>query len=200
MTRKTSAFLALCATALLAAGCASQKEPATKAIADAESALSAVRDDAAKYAGSDLQNVESTLSGLKDDFNKGDFKAVVAGAPALMGAISTLKDTTGAKKAEAMAAMEKAKTDYGALSGNVGAMIASLQSRIDILSKAKKLPKGLNAAKFDGAKTGFEAAKSAMTAASAAAASGDYTGALAKAQEAKAKGAEVLQALGMPTG
>ena len=200
MTRKTSAFLALCATALLAAGCASQKEPATKAIADAESALSAVRDDAAKYAGSDLQNVESTLSGLKDDFNKGDFKAVVAGAPALMGAISTLKDTTGAKKAEAMAAMEKAKTDYGALSGNVGAMIASLQSRIDILSKAKKLPKGLNAAKFDGAKTGFEAAKSAMTAASEAAASGDYTGALAKAQEAKAKGAEVLQALGMPTG
>ena len=200
MTRKTSAFLALCATALLAAGCASQKEPATKAIADAESALSAVRDDAAKYAGSDLQNVESTLSGLKDDFNKGDFKAVVAGAPALMGAISTLKDTTDAKKAEAMAAMEKAKTDYGALSGNVGAMIASLQSRIDILSKAKKLPKGLNAAKFDGAKTGFEAAKSAMTAASAAAASGDYTGALAKAQEAKAKGAEVLQALGMPTG
>ena len=200
MNRKTSAFLALCAIALLAAGCANQKEPATKAIADAESALAAVRDDAARYDAADLQNVETTLSGLKDNLGKGDYKAVIAAAPALVTAISSLKDAAASKKAEAMAEMEKAKTDFGSLSGNVGAMVASLQSRMDILSKAKKLPKGLDAAKFDGAKTGFEAAKSAMAAASAAAASGDYTTALAKAQEAKTKGTEVLQALGMPTG
>ncbi len=200
MIRKTSAFLVLCATALLAVGCANQKEPATKAIADAESALAAVRDDAAKYAGGDLQSVESTLSGLKDSLGKGDFKAVIAGAPALLSAVSSLKDTAAAKKTEAMAAMESAKTEFGTLSGSLGGMMTALQSRMDILSKAKKLPKGIDAAKFDGAKSGFEAAKSAMAAATAAAGSGDFTGALAKAQEAKAKGTEVLQALGMPTG
>jgi HAMP domain-containing protein len=200
MIRKTSAFLVLCATALLAVGCANQKEPATKAIADAESALAAVRDDAAKYAGGDLQSIESTLSGLKDSLGKGDFKAVLAGAPALLTAVSSLKDTAAVKKTEAMAAMETAKTEFGTLSGSLGGMMTALQSRMDILSKAKKLPKGLDAAKFDGAKSGFEAAKSAMAAATAAAGSGDFTAALAKAQEAKAKGTEVLQALGMPTG
>jgi len=200
MKRKTSAFLALFATALLAVGCASQKEPATKAVADAESALAAVRDDAAKYAADDLQAVETTLTGLKDNLAKGDFKAVLAAAPGLTTQLSSLKDTAAAKKAEAMAAMEKAKTEYSGLAGSVTSMVAALQSRVDILSSAKKLPRGLDAAKFSGAKTAFEAAKAAAGEATSAATSGDFTTALAKAQEAKAKGTEALTALGMPTG
>lgn len=200
MKRKTCAFLALFATALLAVGCASQKEPATKAVADAESALAAVRDDAAKYAADDLQAVETTLTGLKDNLAKGDFKAVLAAAPGLTTQLSSLKDTAAAKKAEAMAAMEKAKTEYSGLAGSVTSMVAALQSRVDILSSAKKLPRGLDAAKFSGAKTAFEAAKAAAGEATSAATSGDFTTALAKAQEAKAKGTEALTALGMPTG
>lgn len=200
MTRKTSLFLALCATALLAAGCASQKEPAMKAVADAESALAAVRDDAAKYAAGDLQAAETTLSGVKDSLAKGDFKAVLAAAPALTTQLASLKEAAMAKKAEAMAMMEQAKTDFGPLSASVTSMVGALQSRMDILMKSKKLPKGLDAAKFDGAKASFEGAKTAMGEATAAAAAGDFTAALAKAQEAKAKGTEALQALGMPTG
>jgi hypothetical protein len=190
----------LCATALLAVGCASQKEPAMKAVADAESSLAAVRDDAAKYAGSELQAVETTLTGIKDSLNKGDFKAVLAAAPGLTTQLAALKDAAAAKKAEAMAALEKAKTEYGGLSAGVTSMVAALQSRMDILSKSKKLPKGMDAAKFDGAKAAFEAAKTAAGEATAAATSGDFTAALTKAQEAKAKGTEALTALGMPAG
>jgi hypothetical protein len=200
MNRKTSAFLALCATALLAVGCASQKVPATQAVAAAESSLAAVREDAAKYAASDLQAVDTSLSGIKDSLAKGDFKAVLAAAPALTTQISALKDAAATKKAAAMAAIEKAKTDYAGLTTGVTSMVAALQSRMDILSKSKKLPKGLDAAKFDGAKTAFEAAKTAAGEATTAATAGDFTTALTKAQEAKAKGTEALTALGMPTG
>ena len=34
-------------------------------------------------------------------------------------------------------------------------MIAAIKSRVDILSKSKKLPAGLDQAKFDGAKSGL---------------------------------------------
>ena len=200
MIRKTSIFLALCATALLAVGCASQKEPAMKAVADAESALSAVREDAAKYASGDLQAVETTLSGVKDSLAKGDFKAVLAAAPGLTTQLAALKDAAAAKKADAMAAMEKAKTEYSGMTAGLTSMMGALQSRMDILMASKKLPKGLDAAKFDGAKAAFAAAKDAMAAATAAASSGDFTAAATKASEAKAKGVEALTALGMPTG
>ena len=199
MTRRTSLFLAVLAAVVLAVGCAGQKEPATKAIADAETALAAVKDDAAKYAGDDLATVEAQLAGLKESLAKGDYKAVVTGAPALVTAIGSLQKAAESKKAEVMAAMEKAKADFGPLSDDVGKMIGALQSRIDILSKAKKLPQGLDATKFDGAKASFEAAKAAMADATAAATSGDFIAAMAKGQEAKAKGTEALTALGMPT-
>ena len=51
------------AAALLATACANQKEPAEKAVAQVESALAAVKDEAAKYAPEALQGVESTLAG-----------------------------------------------------------------------------------------------------------------------------------------
>ncbi len=200
MIRKTSMFLALCATALLAVGCASQKEPATKAIAAAEAALSEVRDDATKYASADYQAVETTLSSMKDNLTKGDFKAVLAAAPDLNSQISALKDKITTDKTEAMAAMDKSKAEYEGMAAGITSMVGALQSRVDILSKSRKLPRGLDTAKFAGAKSAFEAAKAAAGDATAAASSGDYMTALAKANEAKAKGTEALTALGMPTG
>ena len=53
------------AVALIAVGCANQKEPAQKAVASIESAVAALREDAAKYAPDDLQSVDTTLAGLK---------------------------------------------------------------------------------------------------------------------------------------
>ena len=84
------------AAALLAVGCANQKEPATQAVASAESALAEVRDQAAQYVPEQLEGVETALAGLKDSLGKGDYKAVLAAAPKLATDVASLKDAAGA--------------------------------------------------------------------------------------------------------
>lgn len=197
---KKSVFVALTAAALLVVGCANQKDPALKAVADAEAALSAVKDDAAKYVPGDLAAAETSLSGLKDSAAKGDYKAVLAGAPAVMTQLGSLKDAAAAKKTEMDAAIEKAKGDWTALAKDVPAMVGALSSRLDILGKAKKLPAGLDAAKVTAAKTGLDGIKATWDAATAAFASGNVLDAVSKANEVKTKGAEIMASLGMTAG
>jgi len=185
------------AMALLLVGCANQKEPAMKLVADAESALAAVKDDAAKYAPADLQSVEASVASLKDQVAKGDYKAVLAGAPAVMSAIDSLKAAVAARKSEAEAAVAAAATEWNSLSGDVPKMIEAIQSRVDILGKSKKLPKNVSQEAFDSAKSGLESMKSLWTEASGAFTSGDAVNAVDKARGVKAKGEEVLKLLGM---
>ncbi len=197
MFKKQSVFVAAIATAALMVACAGQKAPADAAIKAAETALAAVRDDAAKYVPAELQGVETSLTALKDNFAKGDFKAVLAGSGPLTAQIGSLKDAAMAKKAEMEAGMAKASGDWTAMAADLPKMVEAIQSRVDILGKAKKLPKGMDAAAFDGAKSGLDMMKSTWTEATAAAASGNFMDAVAKAQMVKDKGTEVMTALGM---
>jgi hypothetical protein len=197
MFKKPSIVVTALATALLIVACAGQKGPADQAVKAAEAALAAVKEDAAKYVPSDLSAVEGSLTALKDNFTKGDYKAVLAGAGALTTQIGALKDAAAAKKTEMEAAIAKATSDWTGMAADLPNMVAAIQSRVDILGKAKKLPKGMDQAAFDGAKSGLDMMKTAWTEASAAATSGNYMDAVAKAQMVKDKGAEVMQALGM---
>lgn len=188
------------ATALLIVGCANQKEPAMKLVADAESALAGIKEDAAKYAPADLQSVEASVASLKDNAAKGDYKAVLAGAPAVMSAIDSLKAAVAAKKSEAEAAMAAAATEWSSLSADVPKMVEAIQSRVDILGKSKKLPKNVSQEAFDAAKSGLDSMKSLWAEASSAFTSGDAVNAVDKAKGVKAKGEEVLKLLGMSQG
>jgi len=183
--------------ALLLVGCASQKGPAQQAIASAETALAAVRDQAQKYVPDQLQAVEAQLQAAKDAFAKGDYKAVVATAPALSSAISTLGSAAAAKADEAQAALAKAKDAWGSMSSDVPKMVAAIQSRVDILSKSHHLPKNVSKDALAGAKSGLDSLKSMWSDASSAASSGDYTTAMSKAQAAKDKAADIMKSLGM---
>lgn len=100
MKKQAVWLLATLATVLLVA-CMSEKAPAEQAIASAETALAQVRDPAQKYAPDQLQAIDAQLAAMKDSLAKGDYKAVLAAAPALNTAISSLKDTTQAKQQEA---------------------------------------------------------------------------------------------------
>jgi hypothetical protein len=190
-------LLPVLAVALLAAGCANQKEPATKAVADAEAALAAVRDQAAQYAPDQLQGVEGALSGLKDSLGKGDYKAVLASAPKLVTDVAALKDTAAAAM---QAAMDKANGDWAALAADLPNMVGAIESRVNILSKARKLPAGIDKAGLDAAKTGLDGMKASWTEAGNAFASGNVMEAVKMAQDIKTKGAEIMAALGMTTG
>jgi len=188
------------AVALLAVGCANQKEPAEKALAQIDSSVAALRDDAARYAADELQSVEATLSSLKEKLGKGDYKAVLAEAPQVTAAVNSLKETVATKKAEAEAAMAAATTEWNALSADVPKMVDAIQSRVDILSKSSKLPKNVSQDAFNAAKSGLESMKATWGEASAAFAAGDATTAVAKANSVKQQGNEVLQQLGMKSG
>ena len=77
-------FLSMVFAALLLAGCANQMEPAQKAIADIEAAITAAGPDASQYIPDELQAVTSQLADLKAKFDQKDYKGVLAAAPALL--------------------------------------------------------------------------------------------------------------------
>jgi len=195
--KKQSVWLLGVVMALLLAGCASQKGPAQQAIASAETALAAVRDQAQKYVPDQLQAVESQLQSAKDAFAKGDYKAVMATAPALTAAISSLGEAAQAKAADAEAALAKAKEAWGATSADVPKMLDAIQSRVDILSKSHHLPAHVTKDALASAKSGLDSLKSTWSEASSAATSGDYTSAMSKAQTVKDKATEIMKSLGM---
>jgi hypothetical protein len=195
--KKLSVWLLATLAALTLAGCASDKAPAEKAVADAETAMAQIRDMAQKYAPDQLQAVDAQLGGMKDNLAKGDYKAVLAAVPSLNTAISGLKDAATAKQQEAEAATEKAKDAWGPMSTDVPKMVDAIQSRVDILSKSHHLPHGVTKDTLAAAKSGLDSMKSAWSDASNAATSGDYTTAMSKAQAVKDQGAKIMQSLGM---
>ena len=89
-------LLALLAVVL--AACASQLEPAQKAIGDIEGAIASSSDVAIKYAPVQLQDVMDRLAGLKSAFDKKDYAAVVAQAPAVLAAAQALGSTANAQR------------------------------------------------------------------------------------------------------
>jgi hypothetical protein len=195
---KKSSFwvLAMLATVFVI-GCQNQRAPAQQAVAQAESALTDIRDMATRYAPDQLQSVDAQLNSVKDSLAKGDYKAVLAAMPALNTAISSLKDTATAKQEEAQAASAKAKDAWGPLSSDVPKMVDAISSRVDILSKSHHLPKGVTKDTLAAAKSGLDSMKSAWADASSAATSGDYTTAVSKGQAVKDQASQIMQSLGM---
>jgi len=198
--KKLSHWLLAALAATLVMSCANQKAPAEQAVAVAEAALAAVRDSAQKYAPDQLQAVEDQLKGLKDSLAKGDYKAVLTGAPTVNSAINSLKDAAEAKKADADAAAARAKDAWGPVSADVPMMIEAIAKRVDSLSKSHRLPKGVTKQGLAAAKSGLDSLKSQWTEATSAATSGDYTTAMAKAEGVKTKAAEMMRSLGMSSG
>ena len=188
---------ALLALVLLAAACASQKEPATKAVAEIEATVTTLRADADKYAATELKTVEDALASLKASLTSGDYKSVLAAAPAISTQLATLQQSVAEKKQQAEAAFAAATEQWQALGSEIPDMVADIQSRVDILGQSRRLPKNLSAESFQAAKDGLEAMKAGWSQANSHFSGGDPVAAVSEAQAAKDKGAEVLKLLGM---
>ena len=197
-------FLSMALAALMLVGCANQMEPAKKAIADIEAAISAAGPDAAQYIPDQLQAVSGQLADLKAKFDQKDYKGVIAAAPALLtqaqglaGAAASAREAAEAAKAAALEAMN---AEWTTLSGTLPAAVAAIESRVNILSKSKKLPANLDAATFESVKTGLADAKSLWDQATTAQASGNVEAAVTAARQVKEKADAALAALGMTAG
>ena len=77
-------------------------------------------------------------------------------------------------------------------------MVDAIKSRIDVLSKSKKLPANLPKEKFDEAKAGYETAAKDWATAQESFKAGSLADAVSKANSIKEKAAQVMQLLGMP--
>jgi trimeric autotransporter adhesin len=190
--------------ALLLAGCANQMEPATRAIADIEAAIGAAGADAAQFIPDELQAVTGGLADLKAKFDQKDYKGVMAAAPALLAQAQALAGSAATARAAAeaaqAAALEAMNAEWTTLSGTLPAAVAAIESRVNVLSKSKKLPAGLDAATFDSVKTGLADAKSLWDQATAAQAAGNVEAAVTAARQVKEKADAALAALGMTAG
>ena len=107
-----SKWLAGSVTALIVFGCASQREPAEQAVVNINAALGTVHDAAAKYAPDGLQSVEAQVATLKDDLSKGDYKKVLAEAPAVTTAVANLQQAAIAKQEEADTQLAQTKQQW----------------------------------------------------------------------------------------
>lgn len=191
--RFSKMILAMAAATLLVAGCGKMKNEATAAVSSIESSVAAMKEDGTRYAPVAYQGVESTLATLKDSLAKEDYKTVLAGTPKLKEAVESLKTAIASGKEQ----FDAATTEWVAMSADVPQMVAAIQSRVDTLSSSKRLPKNVSKEAFDSAKSGLETMKATWAEASAAFTDGKPTEAAEKARAVKAKGAEVLAALGM---
>lgn len=197
--KKHSVWL-LALAAVLVVGCANQKGPAEQAVAGAETALAAVRDEAQKYVPDRLQAVDAQLAALKDSLAKGDYRAALTGAPTVNSAIRSLKDAAEAKKADAGVALARAKDAWGPLSTEVLRVVDETEKQVTALSKSHHLPKGVTKDRLAAAKSGVDSLKSMWSEASSASASGDFTTAVTKAQAVRDKATEIMKSLGMSAG
>lgn len=189
---RTVALLAF--AALLASACANYKEPAQAAITEAETALQTIAADAQRYVPDRYQEVSDALTSAKAAFDKGDYKAALATARDLPARVADLGAAATAAKS---AALDRLTGDWNTLSADVPKMVDAIQSRVDMLSKSRRLPKNIDQASFDAAKSGLDTIKQAWTDATQAFSAGNVEEAVAKARTAHQKGAEVLGLLGL---
>jgi hypothetical protein len=170
--------------------CSQAKGPAEAAIKAAEDALNAGKADAMKYVPDLVKAAEDALKTAKDAFAKGDYAAATTAAANVSAKVKDLAAAAAAKKDE----LTKAWGEQSKLLPN---MIASIKSRVDVLSKSKKLPANLDKQKFEGAKNGLAEIDKAWGEASSAFKEGGLADALAKAKSVKAKAVEIMTTLGM---
>jgi len=188
--KKILSFAVAALFALSLGACSSAKAPAEQALKAAEDALNAGKADAMKYIPEQVKSAEDALKTAKDAFAKKDYPAATAAANDVAAKVKGFAAAVATKKAELTKAWE-------AQSQLLPNMIASIKSRVDVLSKSKKLPANLDKAKFEGAKNGLAEIDKAWGEASSAFKEGGLADALAKAKSVKEKAVEIMTTLGM---
>ena len=146
--RSVTSYLVFGAAVLLAA--CSQMKPAQQALDDINNAVEAVPADDKPYIPDELSNVERKLAELQAFYDKKQYTAVLADAPALLSEAQGLPAAAATKKDETMKALA---AQWNQLSASVPQMLTSLKTRLEALSKARRAPKGIDVA---AAKAGLE--------------------------------------------
>jgi hypothetical protein len=192
LTRLAAAAL----VSLAIAACAGQKEPAQKAIADLDGALTKVAEMGEKYMPDEYAAVESQIAELRKSFEGGDFGAVVAAAPKAAAAIRKLQADAIIAKAEHAKQMN---AEWVEVAKSMPDTITSVDKQISRMS-AGRLPKGMDRDTFKQTVATFDEAKKSWAAAAEAGNAGKYEEAVMQSRQVKSVVDATMQALGMSAG
>jgi HAMP domain-containing protein len=192
-TRNILKYLALCSAAVLIIACANQMEPAKNALDNIDATLTAASADAQKYIPDQLANAQSKVAVLTASFDKKDYAAVVAGAPAVLAEVNALAGAAAAKKDEILKALGK---EWTGLASSIPQLVTAVQTRIDALSKARHVPKNVD---LTTARSGLTDATSAWEKAQTAFKTGNASDAVTAAKDAKGKLEAAAAALKLTT-
>ena len=187
MKRSMKLFAVLAPLALLVA---CSKAPAEAALKAADQSVEAARPVAEKLVPDQMKSLNDALADAHARFDKGDYAA----------ALTAAKDIPA--KANEVVAAAKARKDeltktWEGIVREVPPMAASITSKVGELSAMKKLPKGMDKAKVEAAKSALDGINQTWNAATDAAKAGNWADAIKKGGEAKAKAQEAMTSLGM---
>ena len=187
--QRITGFLTLCSVAMLFVACVNQMEPAKNALDNINSTLNSVSADAQKYVPDQFTQAQGKVAALTASFEKKDYAAVIAGAPAVLAEVRGLPDAAAAKRDEMV---KELGNEWRSLAASVPQAISAVQSRIDDLSKTKRVPKGVD---LGAAKSGLADANSAWDKAQEAFKAGNPADAVTAAKDAQGKVASAAAAL-----
>ena len=179
--QRVTGVLRLCSVALLMVACANQMEPAKNALDNINTTLNSVATDAQKYVPDQLTQAQSHVAALTASFEKKDYAAVVAGAPAVLSEVNGLSGAAAAKKDEMVKALGN---EWRSLAASVPQSLSTVQDRIDALSKAKHVAKDVD---LGAAKSGLADATSTWQKAQESFKLGNLEEAVSAAKDAQGK-------------
>jgi hypothetical protein len=174
--------------ALLASCSDASKAPAEAAMAAAGTAMDSLKGDAAKYAPEAVKSLESSYGTARDFMANKDYRGVLTFAKD----IPTKAKEVLAKVDAAKAALAREWTDA---SGAMTATVGDAKQRLDVLSRAKRLPAGMDKATLSKARTDLASLEADWARVTEQYKAGDWSGAVARAKDLNGKGLALLGTL-----
>ena len=185
---KGLAALAVASLALSAVAC--NKGPAQEALAEADRALAAARPDLEKYLPDELAEFTAAVHAARSQFEEGRYTDALKAVQDLpleiqvaVGAAKVMKNELAARWKE--------------MSATVPGFVQAIDAKVAELAAAKRLPKGMDDARFAAARTDIESVTQAWSEATAAFQGGDVPRAVRTAQDVKAKAEALAGMLGL---
>jgi len=156
-------------------------EPAKQELDEIYNVEMATTADASKYVPDQMVSFQKEIGDLQSLYDKQDYAAVLAHAPAVLADAKTLAAAATAKKGEIATALD---TEWSGFAASLPQWITTVKDRVDALSKRKRVPEGIDLA---AAKSGLADATDGWGRAQAAKATGEVDNAIATAKDVKSK-------------
>lgn len=175
---------------VLAVACSSEKEPAEMAVTGLETAASTARPDIERFAPDRMPAVNAAVAAVKTKFDGGNYAGALADVQAASGTVTAAAEAAAARKAAL-------STEWAAFAG-LPTTVGQIEARMSELAAMRRLPRGMDKARLDGARSSLDSAKALWDEATDAQEDGDLVLAVSKAKNASPIIESLVSTLGIP--